>query len=337
MRGVRPADRLLRSIGFSPAGVSNFMRGSSSARARRRAFARPAAACRRCPAVGRAPASSCSAAGCAPRGSADFGGFDAPRHVRDAAERDSPAAVALHHRCDRHQRERVRGAVAHLAIDVRAAERLGQRHRRDQFAGRRASSRCAASAGQPVEVGDRNATRVAVRPRRLDRRVEHAHRHRHVARMGGDAGLAAADHGVLAAVAADRRAAAARDALVARLVGVVEVGAARALQQVARGRRHVAQLAGGAGQQRAREHAVVAPDARIGGEIGVADQRADAQAAVRRRLDLVEAEAVDVDQVRRRLDLELHQIEQVGAAGDELRARRARAAAAASAGVRACS
>ena len=66
------------------------------------------------------------------------------------------------------------------------------------------------------------------------------------------------------------------------------------------------------------EQAIVAPHARIGGEIGVAHQRADAQPALRRRLDLVEREAVHVDQVRRRLDLQLHQVEQVGAAGDEL-------------------
>ncbi len=44
------------------------------------------------------------------------------------------------------------------------------------------------------------------------------------------------------------------------------------------------------------------------------------------------AEAVDVDQMRRRLDLELHQVEQVGAAGDELALRGARRGAAASAG-----
>ena len=51
-----------------------------------------------------------------------------------------------------------------------------------------------------------------------------------------------------------RRAAAAGLAFVAGLVGVVEVGAARALQQVAGGRRLVAQLARGAGEQRARQH-----------------------------------------------------------------------------------
>ena len=161
--------------------------------------------------------------------------------------------------------------------------------------------------------------------------VERPHGDRHVAGMRGDAGVARADDGVLPAEAADGRAAAARLPLVAGLVGVVEIGAARALQQVAGRGRLVAQLAGGAGDQRAREHAVVAPHALVGGEIGVAHQRADAQAALRRRLDLVEAKAVHIDQVRRRLDLELHQVEQVGAAGDELRAGVRAAAAAASA------
>ena len=40
--------------------------------------------------------------------------------------------------------------------------------------------------------------------------------------------------------------------------------------------------------------------------------------------DLVERQAADVDEMRRRLDLELHQVEQVGAAGDELGAGLAR-------------
>ena len=80
----------------------------------------------------------------------------------------------------------------------------------------------------------------------------------------------------------------------------------------------------GAGDQRAREHAVVAPHALIRGEIRVAHQRADAQAAVGRRLDLVERQPVHVDEVRGRLDLELHQVEQVGSAGDELGAGDAR-------------
>ena len=136
--------------------------------------------------------------------------------------------------------------------------------------------------------------------------------------MGRDAGLAHAHHRMLAAEAADGRAAAAGLAFVAGLVGVVEIGATGALEQVARGRRLVAQLARGAREQRAREQAIVAPHAGIGGEIGVAHQRADAQPSLGGRFDLVERQPVDVDQMRWCLDLELHQVEQVGAAGNEL-------------------
>ena len=59
-------------------------------------------------------------------------------------------------------------------------------------------------------------------------------------------------------------------------------------------------------------------------EVGVSHQRTDPQPTFGGALDLVEREAVHVDQMRRRLDLELHQIEQVGAAGDELRTRNPR-------------
>jgi hypothetical protein len=196
----------------------------------------------------------------------------------------------------------------------------GSRHRGDQLAGRQRGFHVRRGAGQLVEIGDRDGAARAVGAHGLDRGVERAHGHGHVARMRGDAGLARAYHRMLARVAADGRAAAARLALVAGLVGVVEVRAARALQQVARGGRLVAQLARGTGQQRARQQAVVAPHAGVGGQVGVAHQRTDAQAAVGGAFDLVEAEAVDVDQVRGRLDLQLHQVEQVGAAGNEARA-----------------
>ena len=46
-------------------------------------------------------------------------------------------------------------------------------------------------------------------------------------------------------------------------------------------------------------------------EVGVSRQRTDPQPTFEGALDLVQREAVHVDQVRRRLDLELHQIEQV--------------------------
>ena len=81
--------------------------------------------------------------------------------------------------------------------------------------------------------------------------------------------------------AVDGRAAAAGLALVAGRRRVVEVEAARPLQQVAAGRRHVAQLLRGAGQDRARQQRIALLDQRMIGEVGVRHERADAQAAVR--------------------------------------------------------
>jgi hypothetical protein len=135
--------------------------------------------------------------------------------------------------------------------------------------------------------------------------------------MGRDAGVAGADHRMLATEPTDRSAAAAWMAFVAWLVGVVEIRTTRALKQVARRRRPVAQLSRRTGEQCPREQAVVAPHTWVGGKIGVAHQRADAQAAFLRRRDLVERQAVHVNQMCRRFDLELRQVEQVGAAGDE--------------------
>jgi hypothetical protein len=76
-------------------------------------------------------------------------------------------------------------------------------------------------------------------------------------------------------------------------------------------------LRAGACQQRAAQYAVTLTHPRVGGKIAVPYQRADTQAAIRRLLDLVERQAVDIDQARRRLDLQLHQVEQIGPAGDD--------------------
>ena len=86
----------------------------------------------------------------------------------------------------------------------------------------------------------------------------------------------------------DRRAAGARLALVARRGRVVEVGAARPLQQVAAGGGHVAQLRRRAGEDRAGEQRIARLDLRVIGEIAVRHQGADAQAAVCGLLDPVE-------------------------------------------------
>ena len=116
-----------------------------------------------------------------------------------------------------------------------------------------------------------------------------------------------------------RGAAAARLALIAGRRGVVEVRAARALQEIAAGRGHVAQLRRSAGEDRARQQRIALGDQRVVGEVGIRHQRADAQAAVRGLLDGLERQPRNVDQPRRPLDVLLHQIDQVGAAGDEFR------------------
>src|SRR3954462_14182519 len=105
--------------------------------------------------------------------------------------------------------------------------------------------------------------------------------------MGRDAGVTHADDRMLTAEPADRSASGPGRAFVAWLIGVVEIRAPGPLQQVARSRRHVAQLAGRAGHERARKQAIVATHTWIGGKISVAHQRTDAQAAILRRVDLV--------------------------------------------------
>src|SRR5690606_24273178 len=107
-------------------------------------------------------------------------------------------------------------------------------------------------------------------------------------------------------------------ALVAGLSGVVEVRTARALQKIAGCGRLMAQLRRCTGNKGAVLHAVVASHTLVGGGVSVAHECGYTQAAFRGGFELVECEIVDVDEMRRRFDLQLHQIEQVGAAGDEL-------------------
>jgi hypothetical protein len=112
-----------------------------------------------------------------------------------------------------------------------------------------------------MKFGDWNFACGAIRSHGLDRGVERAHGHCHVTGMRGDARVADANHRELAADAADRAAAAARIAFVAGHVGVVEVGTARALQEIARGRCLVAKLTRCACEQRAREQRIFAAHA----------------------------------------------------------------------------
>ena len=45
------------------------------------------------------------------------------------------------------------------------------------------------------------------------------------------------------------------------------------------------------------KHAITLPHARIGGKVAVSNQRADTQAAIGGLFDLVERQAVDIDQI----------------------------------------
>ena len=90
-----------------------------------------------------------------------------------------------------------------------------------------------------------------------------------------DGCVAAAEDRVHAIVAVDGGAAAARLAFVAGRLYVVEVVAARALQEVATRRCHVAQLLRGAGHDRAGENRIALLHEWVIGEIGVAYERPD--------------------------------------------------------------
>ena len=172
-------------------------------------------------------------------------------------------------------------------------------------------------AGQAMEIRERDYA-LAGRPGHMNPGLEGGQRHAHVGGMHRDAGLAGAEDGMHAVDAGNRGAAAAGLAFVAGRRGVVEIIAARPLQQIAAGRRHIAQLRRRAGEDRARQQRITLLDRRMPGEIGIRHQRADAQAAVPGFFHCLEWQSRDVDQPRRTFNILLHQVEQVGAAGDEL-------------------
>ena len=110
-------------------------------------------------------------------------------------------------------------------------------------------------------------------------------------------------------------------AFVASRRNVVEVGAARTLQEVSAHRRHVAQLPRRAGEQRAGQHRIAPLHHWVIGKIGIAHECPDAKPAACGLLDLVERKPCEVDQLGRPLDVHLHQVHEICAAGDEFRPR----------------
>jgi len=133
----------------------------------------------------------------------------------------------------------------------------------------------------------------------------------------GDAVLAGAEDGEVAIETVDGGTSGARLALVAGEGCVAEVDAAGALEKVAGGARHVAQLRAGARQDGLGEHGVIAEDGGVVGDVGVAGEGAEVQAAVWGGGDGRECEFVDVDEGSGLLDVELHHIDEVCASGDE--------------------
>ena len=141
-------------------------------------------------------------------------------------------------------------------------------------------------AGEAVEVCQRNRP-LSRGSEGADQRVERNQRHGQIGRMRRDARRRGAEDRQVAVVALRRWAARPALALVAGPGDVLEVDAAGALQQIAPDCGDIAWLAGGAREQGLCQNGVACPDRRIGSEVGVADQRADAHAPVRQRVDLV--------------------------------------------------
>ena len=186
----------------------------------------------------------------------------------------------------------------------------------DEIAGLEDGLAIRSVAGQKMKRSDRHRSR-ALGSLHVNDRLERRHRDTHVGRIGRDAVIARAEDGQAAIAAGDRRTTCPGLALVAGHGGVAKIHAAGSLQQIAGCRRHVAKLRRCTGQDGLRQDGVVTLDCRMVGEIRIADRGADFQPAVRRRLDLVEWQTVDVDEPCRRFDIEFHQIDERRPAGDK--------------------
>src|SRR6266436_3370734 len=168
-------------------------------------------------------------------------------------------------------------------------------------------------AGETVKRLDRN---LALAGSALDfhNSVEGDQRHAEIRRMGGDAGLAPAEYGMQSILAVTGIATRARFALVAGAGGIVEIPTSRPLQQITADGRGIAKLCRCAGQKRLGHGRIGLGKIGIVREIGIANQRADADAAIGQTFDAIEpGQMRDVDEAVRTCDSAFHQVEQVGA------------------------
>ena len=160
---------------------------------------------------------------------------------------------------------------------------------------------------------------VAPFPGHTDHGFERRERHAHVRRVRGDALVARPENRVHAVEAVDGRTPGARLTLVAGRGGVVEVIAARALQEVAAVGGHVAELRRCARQDRPGEERIPPFHLLVVRRVRVGHERAEAQAAPVELLDPIQRKARDVDEATRPRDVFLHQVDEIGPAGNEHR------------------
>ncbi len=173
-------------------------------------------------------------------------------------------------------------------------------------------SRSGRSAGKPVQIDERQRA-LAVRAAQVHDGVERGERDAHVRRMRRDTARGPAENRVVAVEAVDRIAAGAGRALVAARGVVVEIDAARALQDVAADGGHVADLAGRARENRARQHREARAHGAVLGDRRIACRRADHEPAVLALLDR-RVQVRDVDERGRPLDRFAHQVDEIRAA-----------------------
>ena len=202
--------------------------------------------------------------------------------MRDAAERQprlfDRVALDFERRCHRHQREGVGEAVAYLQVGVILGKpSRWQLDRGDDLVGFEVRIALRRVAGKAVKILQRDHA-LARGAGDVHLRLEHRESHAHVGRVRGDASFARAENCVHPVMAADRGAAAAGLALVAGRSDVVEIRAARSLQQIAARRCHIAQLLRRAGANRARQDGIALLDQRVIGEIAVRHERSDTHA-----------------------------------------------------------
>ena len=169
----------------------------------------------------------------------------------------------------------------------------------------------------------------------MDHGVECRERNAHVGRMRGDAGVGGAEDRVHAVEAVDaRRSPAPRLPLVAARGAVVEVVAPRPLHQVAADRGHVADLAGGAATGWPATAADSAREQPGGPRPPCCARRRRSKGRRLARSSICgERQAGHIDQRVRLLDVFAHQVDEVGAAAQELRVRTLATSASASAAV----